>query len=86
MQSGTEIIRAVVQTHRQVPSKRSPPPAAPPVRHLLKPVVEPVLARLDRHERLLQEMKAAIDVQFKRTADIQAQLDILIATVSKNHR
>lgn len=46
---------------------------------LLKPVVEPVLSRLDRTERLLVDMKAALDIQFQRTASIQAQLDRIAA-------
>jgi hypothetical protein len=51
------------------------------LRPLLKPAVEPVIERLDRHEKLLAEVKAALDVQFKRTAEIQARLDILIAVL-----
>ncbi len=47
---------------------------------VVKPVVQPVVARLDRHEELLRELKAALDVQFQRIASIQAQLDSLIAT------
>jgi len=76
-----------------VPPKR--PPRAPPrpddiapiikplIKPLLKPVVEPVLSRLDRHEQLLEEVKAALDVQFKRTAAIQAQLDQLLAAIAR---
>jgi hypothetical protein len=52
-------------------------------RPLLKPVVEPVIERLERTEKLLIEMKAALDVQFKRTAEIQAQLDVLVARFNK---
>jgi hypothetical protein len=57
-------------------------------------LVEPVLARLERQERLLKELTATqermlgevaakLDLQFRRTATIQAQLDRLIATLSK---
>jgi hypothetical protein len=53
------------------------------LRPLLKPVVEPVIERLERTENLLIEMKAALDVQFKRTAEIQAQLDVLVARFDK---
>jgi hypothetical protein len=52
---------------------------APVIEPLIKPLVEPVMIRLDRHEKLLEEMKDALAVQFKRTAAIQAQLDILVA-------
>ena len=52
------------------------------LRPLLKPVVEPVIVRLDRTEKLILEMKAALDLQFTRTAQIQAQLDILVARLS----
>jgi hypothetical protein len=45
----------------------------------MKPLVEPVVARLDRHEQLLLDLKSALDIQFKRIAAIQAQLDHLIA-------
>lgn len=60
-----------------MPSKNPPAPSISLARlkPLLKPVVEPVLTRLDRTERLLVEMKSALDIQFKRTAAIQAQLD-----------
>ena len=64
--------------------RRSPPVVSVTrLRPLLKPVVEPVIERLDRHERLLADMKAALDVQFKRTAEIQAQLDLLIARLAR---
>ena len=73
-----------------MPSKRpSTPPAAaidalaPVIKPLVEPLVEPVLTRLDRHEQLLLEMKTALDVQFKRTAQIQAQLDQVVAGLSK---
>ena len=55
----------------------------PVIKPLLRPLVKPVLTRLDRHEQLLEELKAALEVQFKRTAAIQARLDHLIATLSK---
>ena len=68
-----------------VAGKRRSAPAVPVtrLRPLLKPVVEPVIERLDRHEKLLADMKAALDVQFKRTAEIQAQLDLLIARLAR---
>lgn len=67
------------------PSRAAPPlrQLAPVIKPLLAPVVEPVLARLDRHEQLLTELKAALEVQFKRTAAIQAQLDQLVAGLPK---
>ena len=71
------------------PKRPAKPPAisahalAPVIKPLLEPVVEPVLTRLDRHEKLLEEVKTALDVQFKRTAAIQAQLDQLAATLSR---
>src|SRR5687768_6325619 len=62
---------------QQVPSKRPRPPPVPPVQRLLRPLVEPALARLDRHERLLEELQAAMDVQFKRSGScaIRARTD-----------
>lgn len=51
------------------------------IKPLLKPVVEPVLVGLDRNETLLLELKAALDTQFKRTAQIQAPLDRLVASL-----
>jgi hypothetical protein len=42
-----------------------------------------VLARLDTHERLLSEVKSALDIQFTRIAEIQAQLDQLLTTIEK---
>ena len=64
-----------------MPAKKRPAPTISLARlkPLLKPVVEPVLTRLDRTERLLVEMKAALDIQFQRTAAIQAQLDRIAA-------
>ena len=53
---------------------------------LLQPVVAPVLSQLDRHAEMLEEIRQALQVQFKRTAQIQAQLDKLIATVAKKAR
>ena len=50
---------------------------------LLKPVVEPVLERLDRLEKLVQDMDRGLQIQFKRTAAVQAQLDRLVAHISK---
>lgn len=69
-------------------AKRRPTRAAssellPLITPLLQPVVEPVLERLDRNEQLLLELKAGLDVQFRRTAQIQAQLDVLIARLAK---
>ena len=51
---------------------------------LIAPLVEPVLQRLDRHEDLLTEMKEALEIQFKRTADVQAQLDRITAMLAKS--
>jgi len=45
---------------------------------VVKPVVEPVVDRLDRHEELLLSLKASLDVQFQRIAAIQAQIDTLL--------
>ena len=50
----------------------------------LKPIVEPMVAKLDRHETLLLEMKAALDVQFQRIAALQAQIDHLLARLSRS--
>ena len=66
-------------------SPKPRPPVIPELRAikpLIKPIVEPVLQRLDRHEELLEELKAALDVQFKRTAEIQAQVDRLVAAIT----
>ena len=72
-------------------AKRRPPRAAPSeilpfIKPLLEPVVEPVLERLDRNEKLLLELKAALDIQFKRTAQIQAQLDTLVARFARRRK
>ena len=40
--------------------------------------------RLDRHERILEELTTALIVQFQRTAAIQAQLDLLLATLKRS--
>jgi hypothetical protein len=68
-----------------MPAKKRAVPTVPLTRlkPLLKPVVEPVLTRLDRTEKLLSEMKSALNIQFRRTAEIQAQLDIVLARLSK---
>jgi hypothetical protein len=55
----------------------------PALHPLIEPVVAPVLRRLDTHEEILLELKAALDIQFKRTAEIQAQLDRLLARLSE---
>lgn len=70
---------------RAVPSELLPF-IKPLLRPLLEPVVEPVLERLARNEKLLSELKEALEIQFKRTAQIQAQLDVLIARLSKRQR
>ena len=68
-----------------VPKRRSTDlPEDPDMAAVLEPLVEPVLERLDRHERILEELKTALDVQFKRTAAIQAQLDLLLATLKRS--
>ena len=75
-----------------MPTKRRPAssPSAqlsvltPIIKPLLKPVVEPVLEKLDRHEALLAEMKQALEIQFKRTAEMQAQLDRITALLAKS--
>ena len=78
-----------------MPAKRRPatpspqdlaPLLRPIVKPLLKPVVEPVLDRLDRHEELLTEMKAELEIQFKRTAEVQAQLDRIVSLLSEKSR
>ena len=75
-----------------MPAKRRPatpsakdlaPLLKPIVKPLLQPVVEPVLERLDRHEALLAEMKAALEIQFKRTDEVQAQLDQIAALLAE---
>ena len=78
-----------------MPAKRRPPTPSPQdlapllkpiVKPLLRPVVEPVLERLDRHEELLTDMKAALEIQFKRTAEVQAQLDRIASLLSEKSR
>ena len=69
-----------------VPTKRT---VALPFRQIapaIRPAIEPVLSRLDRHGELLEELKTALDIQFKRTAAIQAQLDHLINKLLKGQR
>ena len=69
-----------------MPSKR-PAPSLQQIKPLIKPLmplVEPVLERLDRHEELLTELKQALEIQFKRTADVQAQLDKITSMLSKS--
>ena len=53
----------------------------PALKPALQPIIEPVVSRLDRHEELLSEVKATLDVQFRRIAAIQAQLDHLLASL-----
>ncbi len=43
------------------------------------------MIRLDRHEKLLEDVKDALAIQFKRTAEIQAQLDLLLARLPKKN-
>ena len=64
---------------------KRPDRAAPAIqlKPLIEPLVEPVLERLDRHEELLTELKEALDIQFKRTAEVQAQLDRIAAILAK---
>jgi hypothetical protein len=68
-----------VTKSRRAPATRPTNATLPKIAPMLKPLVEPVLIRLDRHEQLLEGVRAALDVQFQRTAAIQAQLDLLIA-------
>ena len=42
---------------------------------VIKPVVQPVLKRLDRHEELPAELRETLRVQFERIAQLQVQLD-----------
>jgi hypothetical protein len=56
------------------------PPRSSGIVPTLKPIIKPVVQRLDTHETLLLELKAALEVQFRRIAAIQAQLDQLLAT------
>lgn len=62
-----------------VPAKALVAALKPLIPVVVKPVVAPVLERLDQHEELLLSMKAVLDVQFKRIAAIQAQLDDMVA-------
>ena len=50
----------------------------------LKPALDPVVDRLDSLEKTVLEIRGALDVQFKRTAAIQAQLDRLLAELAKS--
>lgn len=70
-----------------MPPKRSAAgaPSIRQIKPLIEPIVEPVLERLDRHEELLTELKEALDIQFKRTAEVQAQLDKITAMLAKSH-
>lgn len=68
------------------PPRARPSELLPIIKPLLEPVVEPVLERLARTEELLQELKVALDIQFKRTAQIQAQLDMLVARLGKQRK
>lgn len=71
----------------RMPAKRTPPVVPlSKLKPLLKPVVGPVLDRLERQEKLLIDIRAAMDVQFKRTAEIQAQLDILAARFDRRRK
>jgi len=47
----------------------------------LRPVIAPVVARLDYHERLLRDLKRASEIQIARIAQMQVQLDRLIASL-----
>lgn len=38
-----------------------------------------VLRKLQAHESLLTDVRSALDIQFKRIAEIQAQLDFILA-------
>jgi hypothetical protein len=64
------------------PSQTASVPAAL-LKPLVKPIVKPVLERLDKHEEILLGLRDALDVQFKRIAQIQAQLDQLIAAKAR---
>ena len=66
-----------------MPSKR-PAPSLQQIKPLVEPLVEPVLERLDRHEELLRELREALEIQFKRTAEVQAQLDRITAMLAKS--
>lgn len=55
----------------------------PVLKPALEPVIEPVVERLDKLEKTVLEIKEELDVQFKRTAAIQAQLDRLLAEITK---
>jgi hypothetical protein len=43
-----------------------------------------VLRKLESHERSLADVRSALDIQFKRIAEIQAQLDIILAALEKS--
>lgn len=69
----------------EVPTRRRPI-AAVPVEELapaFEPVIEPVVERLGRLEKVVLDIREALDVQFKRTAAMQAQLDRLLAEITK---
>lgn len=54
----------------------------PLIKPLIRPIVEPIVTtvqtRLDEHEELLRAMKDSLDIQFKRIAEMQAQIDQLL--------
>ncbi len=74
---------AVKGGRRSLPDVSSIAPARKPLP--LKALAEPVMIRLDRHEKLLEDVKDALAIQFKRTAEIQAQLDLLLARLPKKN-
>ena len=47
-------------------------------------LLQPVLTRLERHESLLEEIRQSLQIQFRRTAEVQAQLDKLIRQTDKD--
>lgn len=56
---------------------------APVLKPVLEPIVEPVVERLGRLEKAVLEVREGLDIQFKRTAAMQAQLDRLLAEITK---
>ena len=43
-----------------------------------------LLRKLESHESSLADVRSALDIQFKRIAEIQAQLDVILAALDKS--
>jgi len=70
-----------------VPRKRSPATSTPRSSRsgvrLGAPSVRALVGRVDAHEKMLGELKNALEIQFVRIAQLQAQFDKLESAVGK---